>query len=123
MGVKVVKTLYGYVYMDASVDEALKVLEAFRSEGRTSEDLKDSIRVLRNFHVFYEMLRRRFKEYLAPKKDEKELIYGNVVVEKLKLYRKNGEERVVVVFDKRFPEQEIQEVLKRLGITYFYSSE
>ncbi|MCD6324458.1 MAG: hypothetical protein J7L55_05070 [Desulfurococcales archaeon] len=121
--VKVVKTLYGYLYMDAPVDEALKVLEAVKASGRSSEDLEDSIRILKNFSVFYDMLRRKFKEYLAPKKNERDLIYGNVVVEKLRLYRKDGEGRVVVVFDKRFPEGELKEILDGLGMTYEYGSE
>jgi len=116
--IKITRSFYNYVYMDASLDEALKVLgELGRVRGFT-EDLSDAIRVLKNFRTFYDMLRKRFKEYLAPRKSESDLILGKVVIDKLRLYRVSEEDRVTVVFDKRFELSSLLEVLNSLGLKY-----
>ena len=116
--IKITRSFYSYIYMDASLDEALSVLEGLSRVRGLTEDLSDAIRVLKNFRAFYDMLRKRFKEYLAPRKSESDLISGKVVIDKLRLYRAAGEDRVTVVFDKRFELSELLEVLKNLGLKY-----
>jgi hypothetical protein len=119
MGVKLLQNLYGYIYLDASVDEAVKLLEGIRKELNVdSEDLNDTLRILANFQAFYQMIKKRFKEFITPRKSESDLIYGKVVIEKIKLYRERGQNRVTIVFDKRFRKEDLVRVLNVLGIDY-----
>ena len=116
--VRIVKNFYSYIYMDATLVEALRILEELGEIKGLTEDLSDAIRVLKNFGTFYNMLRKRFKKYLAPRKSETDLISGRVVIDKLKLYRERGENRVTVVFDKRFDLSDLVSVLEKLSIKY-----
>lgn len=119
MAVKLVKTFYGYVYTESSPEDAVKILEHIRrSWGRDTEDLNDAIRIIKNFDTFYEMLRKKFKEYIAPRKSEADLIRGKVVVDKIKLSKKGGEKVVVIVFDKRVVDESLEEVLKELNLEF-----
>jgi uridine kinase len=119
MGVKLLQNFYGYIYLDASVDEAVKLLEGIRKElNANSEDLNDTLRILANFQAFYQMIKKRFKEFITPRKSESDLIYGRVVIEKIKLYREGGQNRVTIVFDKRFRKEDLVRVLNVLGIDY-----
>ena len=120
--IRITESFYHYVYMDASLNEALKVLNELSEARGLTEDLSDAIRILNNFNIFYNMMRRKFKEYLAPKKNEADLLLGKVIVDKLKLYRVMGENRVTIVFDKRFAIGDLINVLKRLGIKYEFSN-
>ncbi|RLG78793.1 MAG: hypothetical protein DRO10_02080 [Thermoprotei archaeon] len=115
---RLVKSFFGYIYLEANVDEAVKVLEAMKELGRETGDVEDSLRILRNFDAFQEMLRKRFKEFIAPRKSERDLIMGRVSVDKLRLIRKGGERKVVIVFDKRVPEDDVVEALQKAGVEF-----
>ena len=118
MSIKVVKTFLSYVYLEGDVEDLISVLEYLRDKrGRNTEDVNDAIRILRNFNTFYDILRRRFKNGLAPRKSERDLIAGRVVVDKIKLI-KNGKRRAVVVLDKRVSRDEIISVLEELCMNY-----
>lgn len=118
LGVKITKSMFGYVRLEGVVDDVLKVMKAVRDVwGRDTEDVNDTIRILSNFDVFYESMRRRFKEYIAPRKRESELVKGLVVVEKIKLTKEGGR-RAVVVFDKGIELDDIKHLLDELGIEY-----
>ncbi len=119
MSVKLLQNFYGYIYLDAPVDDAVKLLEGIKEElGVNSEDLNDTLRILTNFQAFYQMIRKRFKEFITPRKSESDLIYGRVVIEKIKLYRAGGQDRVTIVFDKRFRREDLVKILDKLGIHY-----
>ena len=115
---RLVKSFFGYNYLEGSVEEAVKVLESIRELGRETGDVEDSLRILRNFDAFQEMLRKRFKEFIAPRKSERDLIMGRVSVDKLRLIRNSGERKVVIVFDKRVPEDDVVEALEKAGVEF-----
>ncbi len=123
MAVKLVKTFYGYVYTESSPEDAIKILEYIRrSWGRDTDDLNDAVRIIKNFDTFYEMLRKKFKEYIAPRKSEADLIRGKVVVDKIKLSKKGNEKVVVMVFDKRMTGESLEKVLRELSLEYVKES-
>ncbi len=106
-----------YKYVDLPAEEALKLLEIISEEfGRRTQDVMEAIRYIRNFEEFYEYMRKKFKDYIAPPKKPDDFIKGVVVVDKLKLYKsEGGERRVVIVFDRRFDLEKLKEALKKLG--------
>lgn len=113
--VKLFKQL-GYVYLRAPLEVVLKVLRRLGELRGWSEDLGDAVRILENFDVFYEFMRRKHKEYVAPRKSESDLLSGRVVVDKLKL-EVDGGRFVTLVFDKRVGYEEILNILRELGLT------
>ncbi len=118
LSIRLAKSLFGYVRLEGAVDDVLKVMKAVRDVwGRDTEDVNDTIRILSNFDVFYESMRRKFKEYIAPRKRESELVRGLVVVEKIKLIRDGGR-KAVIVFDKGVDLKDIKCLLDRLGLKY-----
>ncbi|MEB3759667.1 MAG: hypothetical protein GSR72_06955 [Desulfurococcales archaeon] len=107
-----------YKSVELSVDEAEKLLRLIVEKlGIEPNDVNEAFRILRNFDVFYETQRKKFKDYLVPSKSMNDMILGRVVVDKLKLIKEGGKNRVVVVFDRRVPEETIIETLKELGYT------
>ena len=116
--IKILTSFYDYVYMDASVEDAERILKEIAKVRGETEDLMDALRILKNFNTFYGVMKRKFKEFIAPRKRESDLILGKVVIEKLKLYVKNKERRVTVVFDKRFKLEELKGVMESIGLNY-----
>jgi peptidoglycan/xylan/chitin deacetylase (PgdA/CDA1 family) len=112
--IKLFKQL-GYVYLRAPLEVVLKVLRRLGELRGWSEDLSDAMRILENFDAFYEFMRRKHKEYIAPRKSESDLLSGRVVVDKLKL-EVDGSRFVTLVFDKRVGYEEILNVLRELGL-------
>ena len=105
-----------YKSVELSVDEAEKLLRLIVEKlGIEPNDVNEAFRILRNFDVFYETQKKKFKDYLVPSKSMNDMILGRVVVDKLKLIKEGGKNRVVVVFDRRVPEETIIEALKELG--------
>ena len=106
-----------YKYVDLPAEEALKLLEVISEEfGRRTQDVSEAMRYIRNFEEFYEYMKKKFKDYIAPPKKPDDFIKGTVVVDKLKLYKsESGERRVVIVFDRRFDLDKLKEALKKLG--------
>ena len=113
---RVSKSPFGYIYVEGNPEEIVSLLELIRDEwGRDTDDLDDAIRIISNFEVFYKMMRKKFKEYISPRKREADLIRGLVVVDKIKLM-KSGDTRVVtVIFDKRVNRDELERLVKKLS--------
>jgi len=113
---RVSRSPFGYIYVEGSPEEVVSLLELIRNEwGRDTDDLDDAIRIISNFDVFYEMMRKKFKEYISPRKREADLIRGLVVVDKIKL-AKSGDARIVtVVFDKRVDQDELERLVEKLS--------
>lgn len=105
-----------YKSVEVSLEESEKLLvEVSRQLGVESQDLDEALRVLRNFDSFYDMARRKFKDYIIPSKSLNDMIRGAVIVDKLKLIKEGDERRVVITFDRRVKEDVIVEALKKLG--------
>ena len=120
---KITRTLFGYIRLETDADNAIKVLKYLRDvDGKNTDDVIDALRIIENFDVFYEMMKKKFKDYIAPRKSENDLIRGRVIIDKIKL-TKDKVKRVTIIFDKRVNEELIIKALKSLKIEYKLESE
>jgi len=120
---KLTKTLFGYIRLETDAENAVKILNYLKStSGRDTEDINDALRIIKNFDVFYEMMKKKFKDYIAPRKSEVDLIRGRVVIDKIRLSKDNVK-KVTIIFDKRVTEELITKALEDLGIKYELESE
>lgn len=107
-----------YIVIEGDVEELMKLLEYVVRERGLTDDLEDALRILKNFDVFYGMMRRKFKEYLAPKKNEADLISGRVFVDKVKLYIDKNVKKASIILDRRVDLNSLLDILKKAGLTY-----
>jgi hypothetical protein len=122
--VRLVRSFTGYIYVEGSCDILIKLLTHLRDKyGRNTADVNDALRILNNFEAFYEIMRRKFKDFISPKKDERDLIKGVVTIDKLKLLKKDGMNYVVLVLDKKVELNFISKVLSDLGIEFMVITE
>jgi len=105
-----------YKSIDMSSDEALRLLKKIAEiTGKLTTDMQETMRYIRNFDEFYDYMRKKFKDYIAPPHKPDDYIKGNAVIDKVKLYKKDDERRVVIVFDRRICVETIVEALRELG--------
>lgn len=105
-----------YKSVELRIDEAEQVLQHIsRALGAESQDLEETYRVLRNFDSFYELSRKKYKDYVVPSKSVNDMIRGIVIVDRLKLIKEGDEKKIVLTFDRRIKEEIIAEALSRLG--------
>ena len=118
MGGKVRLSKYlGYTYVTGDVEDILALMKAMRdSLGRDTEDVNDTIRILEHFEEFYETMKRRSKDYIAPKKSEADLVRGIAVVEKIRLVKEQGTNRAIVIFDKRVDDDLLRRAASEAGV-------
>ncbi len=116
MKARISEVIGQYVAVELDVEGAIKLLETLREElDKGGEDVDDAIRMLRNFDTFYEFARKKFKEYLTPKKNMTDLIKGRVLVDKLKLIKKDDQRSAVIIFDRSVKRDSIVQALQKLG--------
>ncbi|MEM1982648.1 MAG: hypothetical protein QXD94_04590 [Sulfolobales archaeon] len=117
--IRLVRGFIGYTYVEGSCDEVAKILAYLKDvHGRDTSDVNDALRILNNFNSFYDMMKKKFKDFISPRKDEGDLIKGLVVVDKIKLFRKGNVDSVQLVFDKRVSLELISKVLEDLGMEF-----
>lgn len=114
---KVVEVDMGrYKSVELALEEADKLLSAVSKQlGYESQDLEEAYRVIRNFDAFYDMARKKYKDYIVPSKSLNDMIRGTVIVDRLKLVKEGEVRKVVITFDRRVKEEVIVEALRRLG--------
>ncbi|MEB2836279.1 MAG: heavy-metal-associated domain-containing protein [Desulfurococcales archaeon] len=113
--VKVEIDLGKYISVELPAEEAERLIRHLTERlGYESQDASEALRYIRNFDAFYEIAKKKFKDYLVPPKSMNDMIRGTVLVDRLKLI-KDGEKRVVVTFDRRVPLDEVLAALKDLG--------
>ena len=105
-----------YRHVTLPVDEARELLNIIAEKlGKRTNDIDEAQRYIANFDVFYEMMKKKFKDSLAPPKSVDDMIRGNIVVDRV-ILAKEGDKRIVtIVFDRRVPLDSIEEALKDLG--------
>ncbi len=107
----------GYTYVTGEVEDVLALMKAIRdSLGRNIEDVNDTIRILEHFEEFYETMKRRSRDYIAPKKSEADLVRGVAVVEKIRLMKEQGVSKAIIIFDKRVDEDLLRKAASNAGI-------
>lgn len=105
-----------YRNVELMVEEAEKLLSIVTEKlGFESSDVNEAYRIMRNFDVFYETQKKKFKDYLVPSKSMNDMIMGRVVVDKVKLVKEGDKRRVVLSFDRRVPLQVVVDALKDMG--------
>ena len=105
-----------YIAVKLDAEGAIKLLETLRAKlGKGGEDVDDAIRMIRNFDAFYDFMRKKFKEYLTPKKNLSDMIKGLVLVDKIKLIKENDTKYVVILFDRSIRKGDVLAVLSELG--------
>lgn len=102
-------------HVELTWKKAIELLECISENIDVTRDLEESLRIIRNFEEFYRFSRKRFEEYIAPPKEQRDVILGKVVVHKIKLFKKDSENYVEIVFDRRFDLDVIVQCLKRIG--------
>lgn len=108
---------YGYTVVEASLDIALRMLRYIKESSgvEPSADLNDSIRILENFDEYYSIMNRKFREYIIPQKSESDFIKGRVVVDKIKLIKKDQDNKMVLIqFDRRIERDFIERVINNI---------
>lgn len=104
--------LYGYPYVECSVEQGLLILKKISEKlDFSSEDLNDSIRILNSYEEFYSYARRKGKEFIVPSKRESDFIKGRVVVDKIKPIDKD---RVMIIFERRVNRDLLNEVISEI---------
>lgn len=105
-----------YVAVEVRAEHAVDILTALRKAlNKGGDDVNDAIRMIQHFDIFYNIMHRKFKEYLTPRKDVGDLIKGNVLIDRIKLVKKNSEKYVVIVFDKSVSKENLINILNNLG--------
>ncbi|WFO75780.1 hypothetical protein J4526_02645 [Desulfurococcaceae archaeon MEX13E-LK6-19] len=104
-----------YKYVDVPLDDAIRLLEKIISVRGETRDLMESLRYLKNFDEFYSYMKKKFKDFITPPKEPKDLVMGKVVVDKVKLYVEDNDKRVIIVFDRRVDVSFIKEMLESIG--------
>ncbi|ADI32546.1 hypothetical protein [Staphylothermus hellenicus] len=102
-------------HVQLSWKKAIELLECIGENTSITRDLEEALRIIRNFEEFYRFSRKRFEEYIAPPKEQRDVILGRVVVHKIKLFKKDSENNVEIVFDRRFSVDKVISCLKKIG--------
>jgi hypothetical protein len=114
---KVVEVDMGrYKSVELTVEEAEKLLSHLSKQlGYEPQDLEETYRILRNFEAFYDMARRKYKDYIVPSKSLNDMIRGTVLVDRLKLIKEGDQRKIIITFDRRVKEKVVVEALEKLG--------
>jgi len=114
---KVVEVDMGrYKSVELTLEEAEKLLSDISKQlGYESQDLEETYRVIRNFDAFYEMARKKYKDYIVPSKSLNDMVRGTVIIDRLKLIKEGDLRKIVLTFDRRVREEVLVEALRRLG--------
>jgi len=105
-----------YKNVELPLEEAEKLLGLVVERlGFESSDVNEAYRIMRNFEVFYETQKKKFKDYLVPSKSMNDMILGRVIVDKIKLIKEGDRQKVVISFDRRVPLEVVVDALKELG--------
>ncbi|MEM1644366.1 MAG: hypothetical protein QXL96_00620 [Ignisphaera sp.] len=115
--VRLFKTIGNYVAIEVPAEKAVNIINILCAGlGRGGEDVKDAIRMIEHFETFYDLMRRKFKEYLTPRKDVGDILKKRVLIDKIKLLKRDGNKFVEIIFDKSISLEEVLDILKRNNI-------
>ncbi len=105
-----------YRHVTLPAEDASKLLNKIAEKmGKQTFDVEEAQRYIANFDVFYEVMKKKFKDSLAPPKSINDMIRGNIIVDRVILIKEDNEKKVTIVFDRRVPIDKIEESLKELG--------
>ncbi len=114
--VKIIIDLGKYINVKLEASDAEKLIrEVSKLLGYESQDASEALRYIRNFDAFYDVMKKKFKDHLAPPKSINDMIMGTVIVDSLKLEKEGDKRYVTIVFDRRVPVDVVEKALNSLG--------
>jgi hypothetical protein len=114
--VKVVIDIGSYKWVTLEKRDALRFLDALGEVlARRTEDLEEAKRYIKHFEEFYQVMRRRFRDFLVPPKSSADMLMGRVIVDKVKLEKSGGKDLATIVIDRRVSEDAVIEALRAAG--------
>ncbi|MCE4606010.1 MAG: hypothetical protein F7B59_01575 [Desulfurococcales archaeon] len=103
-----------YRRIELSKEKAIELLNILLEE-KSKDEVKEALRITENFNIFYDMMRRKQRDYIPLPHDYSDLLKGDVSIDKIRLERRGNDSIVVLVFDKRFPLEDLSRLLKEIG--------
>ena len=113
----VVKVIIGnYKYVEIPIEEAEKLLQTLLKDFPDKEkDIKEVARIIKNFDVFYEIARKKFKNYILIPHDTSDMLRGTVLFDKVKLISNEEGRKIGLFFDRSISIDDVVRVLRNLG--------
>lgn len=113
----IVKVIIGnYKYVEIPIKEAESLLQTLLENFPNKEkDIKEVARIVRNFDVFYEIARKKFKNYILIPHDTSDMLRGAVLFDKVKLVSDEEGKKIGLFFDRSISVDDVVRVLKSLG--------
>ncbi len=111
------KVLLGnYKYVELHLADALKLLGMLEEKFPNKiKDISEVRRIIENFDVFYDIAKRKFKDYILIPHEPSDMLLGRVLFDKVKLIRTSNAKKIGLFFDKNIKLKDIVEALKSLG--------
>lgn len=110
--VKLHKTIGEYIVLETFIDDAIKILNILSQNlGREGEDVRDTIRMIKHFDDFYNLMKKKFKEYLTPRKDMSDILRKRVLIDKLKLIKRDNTKVVELILDRSITMDQVLAIL------------
>ncbi|MCE4614736.1 MAG: hypothetical protein F7B60_04320 [Desulfurococcales archaeon] len=112
--IKIKLDLARYSRIELPKEKALELLSILQGE-RDKDEVREALRIAENFDVFYEMMRRKQRDYIPLPHDYSDLLRGDVSIDKIRLEKRDNAGFVILIFDKRFPVEKLSQLLKEVG--------
>ncbi len=112
-----VKIIIGnYKYVEIPLKEVEMLLQILLEKFPNKEkDISEVARIVKNFDVFYEIARKKFKNYILIPHDVNDMLRGTVLIDKVKLISEGGNRKIGLVFDRSISIEDIVKVLENAG--------
>ncbi len=111
------KILIGnYKYIELSTTKMLDFLEILsRIFPDKFKDISEVKRIVKNYDVFYDIAKRKFKDYILIPHEPSDMLRGKILFDKVKLIKDNHDRKIGLIFDKSIKLEDIVEALSSLG--------
>jgi len=121
--IEVGKIIGDYVYLKSTPEVVARALMTLHEVfGKGGEDLEDALRIIENFDAFYEIARKKFKDYIATRKNTADLIRGRVLIDKIKLVKEGSQKHVVAILDRSIKLDDVLKTLTEAGFRVLTAS-
>ncbi len=113
-----VKVMLGnYKYIEIPLEDSEEFLRMLSKRFPSkNKDIKEVLRIIRNFDVFYDIARKKFKNYILIPHDSSDMLKGTILFDKVKLLiGENGRKKVGLIFDRSISLENVMKVLEELG--------
>ena len=111
------KVLLGnYKYVELYLTDALNLLGMLEEKYPDKiKDISEVQRIIENFDVFYDIVKRKFKDYILIPHEPSDMLRSRVLFDKVKLVKTSDAKKIGLFFDKNIKLKDIIEMLNSLG--------